>query len=543
MMKTLISYKTAIFFLAFIAMVSCEEGILDKQPLDQLSTGNFWTTAEDVTLALAGVYNKATTWSNADHICELDNNSDNGIDRKVNQSYLTYGNLNPASAEVKSYWNGSYREIAGCNYFLENVDKVTDIDAAKKAQMVAEVRFLRAFTYFNMSQFWGGVPLVTKILSMEESISVNTSTKEEVVNFVLGELDAIENDLPATRPSGEHGRILRSAALAVKGRLLMAEKRWADAAAAYKKIIDLNVHTIDPVYADLFNGKKETSSEIIFSRKYLAGEVGNSTQLYYRPSVDGGWHHMNPFQSLVDAYLCTDGKTIEESPLYDPKRPVVKNGVNYRDPRLLYTVFYPGISTIKGRVYHGHPDSTTVIGDVFTYDAGMTGYCLQKYVDNTYTDNVYDSGVDIPIIRYAEVLLSYLESKINAGDAINQTLLDLTINAVRNRASVKMPAVTETEKVKLMNILKRERRVELAWEGLRYWDLNRWGEAVQTLSDKPMYGIKITDNPETYTRFPVGPTGHYFVINLKFRASDLPWPFPQDELDINTTLQQKDNWK
>ena len=542
-MKAHIKIIIHVFFISCIFFVSCENGILDKQPLDQLSTENFWTTANDVDLALAGVYNKATTWSSADHICEFDDNTDNGIDRKANQAFLVYGTLNPATSDIKSYWNNSYREIAGCNYFLENIEKVESLNAAKKAQMIAEVRFLRAFTYFNMSQYWGGVPLATKLLTMDESITINSSTKEEIENFVLSELTAIENDLPATRPSGENGRIIRSAALAIKGRLLMAQKKWADAATAYKAIIDLGVHKIDPLYEELFNGKNEGSNEIIFARKYLAGEIANSTQLYYRPSVDGGWHHMNPFQSLVDAYLCKDGKTIQESELYDPMYPVVKNGVNYRDPRLLYTIFYPGISTIKGRVYQGHPDSTNVIGDLFTYDSGMTGYCLQKYVDNGYTGDVYSSGVDIPIIRYAEVLLSYLESKINAGGSIDQNLLDLTINAVRSRASVQMPAVTETNPATLMNILKLERRVELAWEGLRYWDLNRWGEASAIMDNKPMYGIFLTSDPANYTRFPVGPNGNYFVITLKFKSTNIPWPIPQDELDINTSMTQKDNWK
>ena len=402
-MKTYRKTNIITVFILIIFLVSCQNEILDKQPLDQLSTENFWTTPEDADLALAGVYNKATTWSSADHICEFDDNTDNGIDRKANQAFLVYGTLNPATSNIKSYWNNSYREIAGCNYFLENVEKVASLNAAKKAQMIAEVRFLRAFTYFNMSQYWGGVPFVTKLLTMEESITINSSSKEEIEAFVLSELSVIENDLPETRPSGENGRILKSAALATKGRLLMAQKKWTDAAAAYKTIIDLNVHNIDPLYEELFNGKNEGSSEIIFARKYLAGEIANSTQLFYRPSVDGGWHHMNPFQSLVDAYLCKDGKTIQESELYDPMH-VVKNGENYRDPRLLYTIFYPGISTIKGRMYQGHPDSTDVIGDLFTYDSGMTGYCLQKYADNGYTGDVYTSGVDIPIIRYAEVL-------------------------------------------------------------------------------------------------------------------------------------------
>jgi hypothetical protein len=134
-MKTYSKTIIITLLISCLFFVSCEEGILDKQPLDQLSTTNFWTTADDALLALAGVYNKTTTWTSADQICEFDKNTDNGIDRKVNESYFSYGTLNPATSEIKSLWNGSYREIAGCNYFLENIDRVVNINADKKAQM------------------------------------------------------------------------------------------------------------------------------------------------------------------------------------------------------------------------------------------------------------------------------------------------------------------------------------------------------------------------------------------------------------------------
>lgn len=540
MKSILLSIIYIVFLGAFLS--SCETEILDKQPLNQLATENFWNTEKDAELALAGVYNRATTWSTAGTIIEFDANTDNGIDRKINQSPFSQSLLTPTLGEISSYWNNSYREIASCNNFLENIEQLENISDSKKSMLIAEVRFLRAFTYFNMSQYWEGVPLVTKVLNMDESNSVTSTNKETIINFVLTELTEIIPDLPATRPSGEHGRILKGAALAIKGRLLMAENNWSEATATLKEIIDLGVHDIDPDYMELFNGKKEQSSEIIFTRKYLANEIGNSNQLYYRPNVDGGWHHMNPFQSLVDTYLCIDGETIDESELYDPQNPVVKNGNYYRDPRLLYTIYYPAISVINGKKYHGHPDSTNVVGDVFTYDAGMTGYCLKKYVDEGYTGDVYSGGSDIPIVRYAEVLLSYLECVIKSNGTINQQLLDLTINQVRQRESVNMPVVAETNPDKLWEIVKRERRVELAWEGLRYWDLIRWEEAEEVLNG-PYYGMKITDDPENYTRFRVGPLGHYYVIDLKFNPSELPWPFPQDELDINTNLEQKANWK
>jgi len=540
-MKSLV--KTLIY-IAAVGMFtsSCETEILDKQPLDQLVTENFWTTEKDATMALAGVYNKATAWSTARIIIEFDANSDNGSDRKIDDIPFSRGIITPTLSYISDYWDDSYEHIAGCNYFLENIENIVNMSASLKSQMIAEVRFLRAFVYYNMSQYWGGVPLVTKILTMDEANSVTSEDKATIVNFVLSELNEITPDLPANRPSAEHGRIIKGAALAIKGRLLMSEKNWADAASAYQEIIDLKVHSIDPVYRELFNGKKEQSSEIIFTRKFLADQIGNGLQRDYQPNLIGGWHHMNPFQSLVDAYLCTDGNTIETSALYDPQNPVVKNGVFYRDPRLLYTIYYPGISVLKGQVYHGHPDSAQVEGDKITYDAGMTGYCMRKYIDEEYTGNVYSGGSDIPIVRYAEVLLSYLECKIKNNDAITQDLLEKTINLVRKRAAVNMPAVTETDPTKLWEILKRERRVELAWEGLRYWDLIRWGEAVEVLNG-PYYGIKLTDDPQNYERFKVGPDGHYRVMNLIFNATDLPWPFPQAELDINSSLEQKAKWQ
>lgn len=524
-----------------ILVSACETEILDKQPLHQLATENFWTSEKDANLALAGVYNRAGTWSGSNFITMFDAATDNGIRTKIDAFPFNIGMLTPTDGWITNYWNNSYREIAACNYFLENIGRVEEMDEALRKEMIAEVRFLRAFTYYNMSQYWKDVPLVTETLSMDEANTVTSDSKETIVDFVLNELDDIIPDLPATRPSDEHGRIVKGAAMAIKGRLLMSENDWSGAASAFKAIMDLDVHHIDPDYRHLFDGHNEQSSEIIFSRKYLENEVSNNLQLVIRPNVDGGWHWLNPFQNFLDAYLCVDGKSIWESDLYDPQNPIIKDGVEYRDPRLYSTVYYPAISIINGMKYHGHPDSTST-GDEFGEDPGMTGYCLRKYVDEEYTGDVYNGGSDVPIVRYAEVLLSYLECKIKNNDPVTQDLLDQTINQIRTRESVDMPAVQETNKDQLWEILKLERRIELAWEGLRFWDLVRWGEIDDVLNG-PFYGMKITDDPENYDRFRVGPRGHYYVIDLEYDVNDIPWPFPQDELDINTELTQKDNWK
>ena len=159
-----------------------------------------------------------------------------------------------------------------------------------------------------MSQYWGSVPLVKKVLSMEEANSVTRAPEEEVIRFVMTELEAAAEGLPETRPTSEQGRIIKSAALAVKGRLLLAEERWDEAASTYEQIMGLGIHSIDPDYKALFDGSKEESSEIILSSKYIDNTVSNTLQRDVRPNLYGGWHFYNPYQNLIDAYLAEDGR-------------------------------------------------------------------------------------------------------------------------------------------------------------------------------------------------------------------------------------------
>lgn len=167
-----------------------------------------------------------------------------------------------------------------------------------------------------------------------------------------------------------------------------------------------------------------------------------------------------------------------------------------------------------------------------------TGYAVKKYVDEDFAGDIYAGGTDIPVIRYAEVLLNYLEAKIKGGAAIGQNLLDQTINKVRARASVDMPPVTETNPDRLWEIVKRERRVELPYEGIHYWDLQRWRELHEVLN-RTFYGMQLTENPASYVEFRVNDRGHYVVYTMTFNESkDYQWPVPQGEIDVNPNLEQ-----
>ena len=539
MKATKIFIKYSLVILLAGICLNCKD-ILELSPYGVISDKTFWRDQNDALLALTGVYNNQSSSGEEDFFSSTfvifgDQKSDNAYADQGVREYIVDGQLNPDNPIVGSTWAASYRKIARANYFLDNIDRIANMDENVRKVMKAEARFFRAAYYFFMSQYWGGVPLVQKVLSVPEANSVKIDSKQAVVDFVLKELGEIAEILPTTRPDAERGRVTKGAALAFRGRLLMAEKKWTEASAVYKSIMDLGIYIIDPSYQNIFLEKGEKSKEIIFSIQYLTPNNGNNIPYRYNTFSMGGQSQVTPLNDLVQAYECTDGKTIDESPLYDVNNPYVKNNVRYRDPRLYFTILLPKVSTLKdGSLYITHPDSTKS-KDAMPKNS-WTGYGLLKFIDYDYTGNLSAYGGDVPVVRYAEVLLSYLESKLEEGkEPITPDLLNQTINKVRGRESVKMPAVTETNRDKLRIILRRERRVELAMEGLRNWDIYRWGIA-QTVLNQKIYGAKVANGPGG--KYTTDQNGYYYVYERKFKSHHYLWPIPQSERDINTNLLQ-----
>lgn len=526
--------KRILFLLMVVGMFACQD-FLEKYPSDELSEPTFWRTEKDATLALTGVYHEVpgANWNFFSFwmkglIWRFDLFADNGNekDRRINYD----GTLTPAQTRVASIWGASYNKIARCNNFLTNIGNV-EMPDQKKNEMIAEVRFIRAYFYYYMSQLWGGVPLVTEVLGYEAANTISRSSKSVIVNFALTELAEAASSLPVSRPNNEYGRVTKGAALAIQGRLLMAEQKWTEAAQIYKQIMDLGIYQIDPRYKELFEYAGEKSKEVVHAFPYLENVYGDDIQKMCMPAANGGWHQVNAFNNLVEEYEMIDGKTTDESPLFDPNNPYLN-----RDPRLYMTVLLSRYHTYKGKLYDGHPDSKTT--DVLGR-RNWSGLLINKYLDHNYTGNINLYGADFPAIRYAEILLSYLESKLEAGDPIDQNLLNQTINLVRGRVAVKMPPVTETDRNKLRVILRRERRVELAFEGHRLFDLLRWRTAHIHLNE-PFTGIKITNDPANYTGgWTINEKG-YFIFERPIFDENVHylWPIPQSERDINPNLEQ-----
>ncbi|KKM97872.1 hypothetical protein LCGC14_1163660 [marine sediment metagenome] len=544
--RALFSKYPLVIITLMIFILACDKE-LEQFPSNAFAKDNFWTSEANANIALVGVYRGAieygtqvnpTDWWTYCGIVFMEFATDNAYDRRgdnSSQNRLTDGTLLPNNSVINSYWEGSYKRITICNDFLENIDNV-DIDRSQIDRMKAEVSFLRATQYFYLSQFWGSAPLITSTLTPDEANNVDKASKAELIQFTIAELLAAAEVLPsfgALTPD-EAGRASKQAALAFLGRIYLGEKNFTQAAAVYKEIIDMGENIIDPDYASLFTPANENSSENIFSTQYVGGQAGNSLTQHAYPAIATGWHIVNPTGSLADAYGFDDGSPLSYD---DPRFDYDDMGSN-RDPRFRYNFIWDG-STFAGRTYVCHPDSTASV-DQLTYSkqATRTGYGLRKFFDESFSGQlISDYGGNVPIIRYAEVLLSYLEAELEAGNPITQGLLDQTINAVRGRPSVGLPPIMETDPGTLRPILRNERRIELALEGQRLWDIFRWGIGDEVLTGD-FWGAPFP-NSTLYpiTSKKIDPQSRWYITSKNFRVGvDDVWPVPESEVNVNPKL-------
>lgn len=539
---------TAIASLLFaLSFQSCD---LERFPLTSLSEDNFWEDEKNANMALTALYRGSITngleYTSSDFwsyhgMLFMEHLTDNAYDRRGENNpffNISSGRLTADNSFINNYWESAYTRIGRCNRFLSGIESSPDSES--KARMVAEARFLRATQYHYLASYFGDVPLVTTVLTGEESNNVAKETRENILAWCATEFRDVVTDLPSFSEitSTEKGRACKQAALAFLGRTCMLQKDWTTAAAAYKEIIDMGENDIHSSYPELFwPGTGKQNNENIFYISYLENYFGCGLPQQGLSAKDGGWSLSNPSAGLFEAYEFTDGTPFSyDDPRYNPD-----NLGENRDPRLDYTIYYNG-SMFMGTEYRMSPDYDAAAKERLDYssEVSKTGFMWRKYYDENPINDITSYSAVTPIIRYAEVLLSYLECLIESGQPIDQSVLDATINKVRGRADVNMPPVTETDPVRLMERLRNERRIELAYEGIRYWDLLRWEIADEVLVGE-IWGAPYPES-ETYatsTRI-VDPTGHcrWYVGRRDFRnPQDYRWPIPQSEQNINPNLR------
>jgi hypothetical protein len=532
--------KLLIVSVAVVAVSGCKK--LDIAPTDKFSDLTFWKIDANVYNAL---YNNYSLIYNSGLYFDAEAISDNAYSPSGDLNVIASGNGTSQTPKFAGDWNNYYSAIKSCNIFLANIDKNTTLPAATKARLVAETRFIRAFEHFNLTKWYGDVPIVDHDASPAEAQTISRSPKATVVKFVVDELEASINDLPSkdVLPANENGRITKGAALALEARVLLYQgDRMADVVAICEKLMNnqatYGTYALAPSYSALFSDPNENknSNEVILSIQYVpTTRTWNNFWDFAPRTVGGRVSSMAPTQELVNDYIMLNGKGINEAGSgYVETNPYVN-----RDPRLTATVVYDKYVWVNPnnttKTIYIKPGTDPVQPGLDEYSAGSqaaspTAYYWRKYFDPSALPN-FVSGNNLHLFRYAEVLLNYAEAKQSLGQ-MDATVWAKTIGALRARAGfTDAGALNYPGSADMTNVIRRERRVELAMEGLRVDDIRRWKIAENVLNGYA-HGAKFSSDQST-------DNGYIRAQQRKFNAQrDYLWAIPAHDVDLNKNLTQ-----
>ena len=564
--------RTVKLFLITIVLIttlwSCE--FLDYNELDQYNKDQMLMEFSRVKSLLTNVYSylptdfssvngamRASASDDAEHVWEVSDI------QKFND-----GSWSPLTI-LDDQWNNMYSGIRIANFFLKETDGLTfdlikyNVDYPELMKQFAyypyEARFLRAFYYFELIKRYGSVPLITTLLTQEEADKVTPSPFNTIVDFIVSECDTASKYLPvgySGLPASETGRATKGAAMALKARTLLYaaspfhnptpavnDPKWIAAAKASKELIDLLGSNYLPLedYSKIVNNL--TSKELIFERRQ--GEDRAFEEANTAIGFEGGNTGTCPTQNLVDAYeMKATGLGIKEAGSgYNATDPYATSGPTARDPRLAMTILYNGAlwkSTQTVQTWYGGLNAPPAL------NATKTGYYLKKYMIESISLNPENPSTAIHVwvlFRYGEILLNYAEAmnEVYGPEGLGSAPLDnLTalqaVNIVRARPGVEMPPFpTGMSQNAFRDKLRNERRVELAFEDHRFWDIRRWKIGPFTTNIR---GIDLTRDPVTKEIT-------YTLKVVETRVWDdkmYLYPIPQSELFINNNLEQNPGW-
>lgn len=556
--------KNILIIFLVAGLASCTK--LDLNPLSEASTATFYSNQTELELAVNDLY-RIDFWGN-----DNEQFTDNYWHRGQLGNTVTFGTMNAEDATAQTLWTNCYKAIARVNTFLAYKDRAAaNTSATVIKQLEAEMRLIRAYEYSRLIIHYGDVPFITDPTSLENSYAIARTKKDEILTFIFTELDFAAANLPQSFGAASVKRLTQGAALGLKARIALYMEKWAEAKAASNTLIQqTGTYSLHADYSQLFLKAGELSPELVISiprdetQKVFTGAADVQDQL---PRNAGGFGAQIPTREVMDAYECIDGKPIDESALYNPLDPF-----RNRDPRLTASIVEFNTQWV-GYAYQPHPDSLTIFSSkenrrVQNRDsrtvaafASYTGLLWKKGIDQTWSDRRAEDN-DAIILRFAEVLLTYAEAKIELGE-IDATVIN-AINRVRARAYgvvvtavTSYPAITLTSATELRKVVRRERRVEFVREGLRYMDLIRWKLAEKALT-KPVIGLP---DPTVQNRskwpFPgVTPIDDDGIADYSGFGSDVKvvaqrnfdkakqylWPIPAIERRVNPLLTQNPNY-
>ncbi|GAB2541224.1 RagB/SusD family nutrient uptake outer membrane protein [Rufibacter soli] len=560
-------FKYALLATSLSIFSACEDP--ETTPLQRV-TGDYMWDPNDLNGQLPqwflfNLYNYLPDGFNRVNGDYLDAASGDAIPSRVNMPVENYTNGRVSVLNNPDpYWGNSYYGIRGVNIFLANIDNIKSdaVSAPSRIPWKSEARFIRAMLYFELLKRYGGVPLVgDKVFTLEDDLQIPRNTFEEVVNYIAAECDAIKGDLrlESAIPAGEWGRISKGAPIALKCRLFLyaasplfngggtaanAElkaltgyptyeaNRWNRVIAAAEELKALNYYALNTSFAGLFTTKK--NNEVILQKQ--RGNTSDLEQLNspvgYQGQVTSNGR-TSPTQNFVNAFTDINGLPISDpATLYKANDPYAN-----RDPRFAATVFYNGTRWLN-RGVETNDGGKDRPGGIAVQT--RTGYYLRKFMADFTNSSVFSNqSHNYNLFRFAEILLNNAEALNETGETEKAVT---EIIAIRRRAGIRAgtnnrygikAGITQSE---MRSLIKNERRIELAFEEHRFWDLRRWKDA-ETVLNGPVQGVRIVknaDNTFSYT--------YENVANLIFTPKLYLMPLPYDEVTKNLRLLQNPGW-
>lgn len=492
---------------------NCSESLLDVNPTNKYTEDIFWKSETQADAGLAACYQtlRATgIYGGGGWTTPLweETATPNAMDYNSSSGFFQIGNGTHDASNtgiINNRWKHSYEGIGRCNTLLDKIDAIT-ISDAKKQQMKAEAKFLRALYYSLLINYYGDAPLILEAPKIEHKVLTRTP-KAQIFTQIVKDLDEAAAVLPVN--ASLPGKPTKGAAISLKAREYLYNSMWAETAAAAKQVMDMKKYSLFPNYRALFMPENENNVEVIFDVQYLYPNYCHSFDLINRQ-----YNTNAPLRNLVDAYLMNDGSKITESTAY--------NSATYwlnRDPRFRMTLVWPGSK------YMGKTVSNTQFA--------QTGYTIKKYSvydeDNAFNSiilNDSQSDINYIVLRYADILLMYAEAKTELNQ-IDQSVYD-AVNLVRTRAG--MPGIQSTDaalptyvamgdQAKMREVIRLERRIEFAGEGFYYMDILRWRIA-HIVNNGPIFTYNNTQK-----------------LVRKFNVDrDYLWPVPSYETQENPNL-------
>ena len=526
--------KIIYILVAILALNSCD--VLDMKPLDKVSDADVWEDSALIELYVNASYN-SINHEFSQHMLSDASDETYCIHNWANfwviqKGEMTSDNVTGISEKI-NYWKSAYSNIRTINVFFDRIDDAP-VETDLKNRMKGEMKFIRAWIYANLIWRYGDVPLITDLFELNQDYKVKRDSYSDCVDFITKELDEAMTWLPAKSSSETLGRATGDACKALKARVLLyaaseqnnpshSKEKWEAAAEATKAVLDAG-YSLGNDYQSVF---LEDNDEIIFAR-YFTQANSTDFMLFNGRNGSNGWTGENPTQNLVNAYEMTNGELPylnEELPLkinpasgYDESNPYAG-----RDPRLDASILHDG-SMWAGReteTWHGGLDSPE--SSIGSWNASKTAYAFKKFM----VESIPPSGSSVKpenpwiFFRLAEFYLNYAEIMYELG---NEEQAREYVNKVRARQSVNMPPVTASGE-KLRDKIRNERRVELAFEGHRFFDVRRWCIADET-ENRDLLAMNIQKQADGTKTYEVT-----MLLKRSFLEQHKQVPIPRTEID------------